>query len=69
MTNPHDVHTTEPLEQSYARLGEENRELIAERDRLRDELGRYKAAAEETEDGRKARWGRDLLAGLTGDVG
>jgi hypothetical protein len=41
--NPHEIHTTDAaLEQSYERLA-------AERDQLRDELGRYQAAAEETD--------------------
>jgi regulator of replication initiation timing len=64
MTNPHDAHATESLEESYARLGEENLELIAERDRLREELGKLKSAAEETEEERRARWGREILDGL-----
>jgi hypothetical protein len=59
MSNDPD-QTQEKLEQSYAQLGDENA-------RLRDEIGPYKAASEETEEERHRRWGAELLAGLTGE--
>ena len=53
--------TPENIEESHARLGEEN-------ERLRDELGKFKAASEETDEERRRRWGAELLAGLTGET-
>jgi hypothetical protein len=64
MSDHHETPTSEPLEHSYARLGEENLELIAERDQLRDQLSRYNAAIEETDQERHRRWGQQILDGL-----
>lgn len=60
--HPQHENTGESLEDSYARLGEENQ-------RLRDELGKLKSAAEETEEERKARWGREILAAIDASGG